>query len=130
MTQGTAGDAGPSPWTGVRTTADPLAQQAELTTDDVGLLDGMPAEITPRNASYDIELSPRIAATTVPALMTEGVCPGDVRIDVSKHKLVPAITISASAHTHTHTHTRVPCTPVSLLMVLSRCVGMKRDALS
>ena len=60
-----------------------------------------PTQITPRNASYDIELSPRIAATTVPGLMTEGVCPGDLRIDVSKHKHVPAIMISASAHTHT-----------------------------
>ena len=179
--QGTTGDADPLLWTGVCTTADPLARRAERTTVRVGLLDGMPAEvigspsqgilfaasaltrmcackswmsesgvgrmhgmwmgsqvkecqtsrmhapiplkciasltlsppqscakdpsraltqITPRNASYDIELSPRIAATTVPGLMTEGVCPGDLRIDVSKHKHVPAITISASAHTH------------------------------
>ena len=43
--QGTTSDADPLLWTGMCTTADPLARRAERTTVRVGLLDGMPAEV-------------------------------------------------------------------------------------
>ena len=195
--QGTTGDADPLLWTGVCTTADPLARRAERTTVRIGLLDGMPAEvigspsqgilfatsaltrmcacmswipesgvgrmhgmwmgsqvkecqtsrmhapiplkciasltlsppqscakdpsraltqITPRNASYDIELSPRIAAATacllapVPALMTEGVCPGGVP-EVRHRDFCFSIqytnTHTHAIHVHVHVHVHV-----------------------